>query len=368
MNKSKRPSYLRIKNGKIYARVTWIDENGKRRDTERRVSSRTEAREVYEELRRQVAEHGSKHVDGDRVTLAQLAELYERRKVTPPKIHAGRKVAGLKSYRSALSYLKVIKSHFGNQRIKKISFSDLEDFKQRRLDAPKDNGKPRAIASVNRELGLLRRMFTFARCEGWMTVSPFERGEGLISVANEEKRARILSQDEEARLLSRCVGIREHLHLIVVVAIDTGMRRGELFKLRWSDVDFASGVVRLRVSNTKTEQARHVGITERMKKGLSDLQAQTLSEGEDLIFPYTDVKHSFKTACQLAGIDGLRFHDLRHTNATRLVEGGLETKLVMKLTGHTQQSTFDRYVNPEVATARRAAEIMGKNISIKTRD
>ena len=360
MNKSKKPSYLRIKDNKMYARITWIDESGKRRDTERRVYSITEARQVYEDIRRTVREDGSKAVDGDRVTFAQLAESYEVAKLKPPKIHQGRKVAGLKSYKTSLGFLKLLKKYFGNRRIKQITFSELEAYKQERLDTPKKSGKPRAIASVHRELSTLRVMFNFARREGWLRISPFERGEGIITTGSEESRTRIMSKDEEIRLLSHCTGRREHLYLIILVAVDTGMRRGEIFTLKWSDIDFQVGAILIKSGNTKTEKARTVGITKRMKEGLLKLQKRTIGEDDELVFPYGNIKHSFGTACKLAEIEGLHFHDLRHTHTTLLIENGFEAKLAQKLTGHTQASTFDRYVNPAAAAARKAAELMDK--------
>jgi integrase len=112
---------------------------------------------------------------------------------------------------------------------------------------------------------------------------PFNRcSTSLISKADETKRERILSFDEERRLLTACgertitytrkgkeitaklkTG-REHLKAIIIAALDTAMRRGELFKLQWEDVNLTNGLIYVKAMNTKTQTRRIVGITPRL--------------------------------------------------------------------------------------------------------
>ncbi|MFN2393892.1 MAG: hypothetical protein ABR566_18270, partial [Pyrinomonadaceae bacterium] len=104
----------------------------------------------------------------------------------------------------------------GNKRIKTITPAEIERFKQKRLNEPvktrKKNDKgnleaterPRAIAGVNRELALLRTMLNDAVYNGLLNRSPFLNAKGLVSLADEVKRERVLTFEEENRLLEAC--------------------------------------------------------------------------------------------------------------------------------------------------------------------
>ena len=134
------------------------------------------------------------------------------------------------------------------------------------------------------------------------------------------------------------------------------MRRGEMFKLKWSDIDFENRFITIRAFNTKTMRERQVAITERLSLEL-ELLWQNSSQGtDDLVFGVTtSVKTAFNKVKAIAGVPDLRFHDLRHTHATRLVSKHLPLSEVGRMLGHTQANTTFRYVNPNVETARRAA-------------
>jgi integrase len=90
-------------------------------------------------------------------------------------------------------------------------------------------------------------------------------GKSLISVGDEKPRERILTLEEEARLLAACEDPRAHLRAILICALDTGMRRGELFSLTWADVDFENRLITIRAFNTKTMRERRVGMAVRLK-------------------------------------------------------------------------------------------------------
>jgi integrase len=248
-----------------------------------------------------------------------------------------------------------------------ITHSDILKFKLKRLKDPNKRDAEQGIdstlklASVHRELQLMRAVLNFARRKGWIARNPFELGEPLISMASERKRDRILTREEEAKLLAACEKkSRAHLRPILVAALDTGLRKGELLKLRWLDVDLTSGLIRLRATTTKTEQPRTVGMTARLRAELEQLWAKSPKKADWLVFGIkSDIKRGFAAACEDAEIEDLRFHDLRHVATTRLVETkALHTQEAMKITGHTQQTTFARYINPADETARRAAEAL----------
>lgn len=347
---------IKLRDGKIYARVTYIDESGKRHELMRRAENRTEAKEIIKRLIRELENHGEKTVQTDKMTFAELSNYYSEKYLIPAKYVNERKVAGLRSVVHTKAFLPPLINYFGRKRIRNITHRDLLQYKLARLETPTIRGSQRAIASVNRELELIRRMLGIAHQEGWIIRNPFLMGESLISKADEKKRERILSRDEEIRLLEVCTGKRAHLRPIIICALDTGMRQGEIFSLRWRNVDFLEEIITIEAFNTKTMKERQVSMTCRLKTELLALYKKSTGNCDDLVFGVTtNVKRSFTSVQKLVGLDNLRFHDLRHTAATRLVQGQLPISEVGRILGHTQANTTYRYVNANLETARRAA-------------
>src|SRR5688572_8817231 len=199
-------------------------------------------------------------------------------------------------------------------------------------------------------------MLNIALREGWIKQNPFAAGESLISLADERKRERIVTRDEERRLLDACTAHREHLRPILICAIDSGMRRGEILSLKWCDVDFQHGLISIQAFNTKTMNERQVSMTARLSRELEMLWEQSPKDEWQRVFGIVNnVKRSFTTARNAAGLPDVRFHDLRHTHATRLVGAHIPLSEVGRVLGHTQPNTTYRYVNANVETARRAS-------------
>src|SRR6266542_3432717 len=125
--------------------------------------------------------------------------------------------------------------------------------------------------SVSRDIGT-----EGARNEGIIQVSPFERASTpLISKALETRRTRVLSDDEEKRLLAACdTTARRHLIPVIIAAIDTGARKGELLAVRWSDVDSKQRTITLRSETTKTQQTRAVPMSNRLYNALNELACE----------------------------------------------------------------------------------------------
>lgn len=349
----------RRKTGRWVARLTFTDAAGRRRNVKRRAASKTAAKDALEEIIRRLDEQGEKAVEGDLIVFRELAALYRERRVFPAEYRGGRKVAGLRSPVPVSIYLDVLTAHFGARRVRDITHADVERFQRERLRTPTKHGAERAIASVNRELETLRAVLNFAKRQGWISRTPFEGGAPLISRASEAQRERILTREEEGRLLAACTGRRDHLRALLVCALDTGMRRGEMFKLRWLDVDLAAGVIRVRATTTKTMKPRTVGVTARLRAELQALKDASGADAGGLVFGLTNnCKKSFAGACKEAGVAGVRFHDLRHSAITRMIEAGMPPMQVMRISGHTQAATFARYVNVDEQAAQRAAGLL----------
>lgn len=360
MAREKTGGIVTRKDGRVYARVTYIDEHGRKRQITRLAASRTEARKIvkrmYDEMERG---QGAPTVEADKMTFAHLASEYQSAHLQPARYQDERKIAGVRSLRASLGFLKSLVAYFGKRRVKTIRHSDIERYKLHRLDTPKLRGGQRSIAAVNRELQLMRAILRFSVREGVCLRSPFELGAPLISTADERKRDRVLSFDEEARLLACCTQRRAHIRSLIITAIDTGMRRGELFALTWSNIDLLAGLINLRATTTKTLTARSVGMTPRVIEALTALRATAPPDANTSVFGIkSTIKTSFMAALREAGIEGFRFHDLRHTAITRMIEAGVPPAQVRKISGHTQMTTFARYVNPNADAARRGAEML----------
>jgi integrase len=356
-----------------WARLRYTDDAGKRRTLLRKAETRTEAKLLLKRMLRELDDHGAEIVAGDKMRFAELAKIYEAKKLIPPQYKGDAKVAGLRSYKSWRRRLKTLVAYFGKKLIRQITHADLEAFKLARHQTPvaksKDPEKQteRSHADVNRDLRLMRIVLNFARRQGWLSVSPFERGESLITVAHERQRDRVLSRDEEARLLIACEKpSRRHLKAIIITLVDTALRKDELRGLVWSDVDLDAGLIRVRATIAKTAKPRTVPITARVRRGLERMKSEAaqaqkkdpVAAVKEVFGGYGDFKKAFMAACKDAGITDLRIHDLRHTATTRMIEAGMPPAQVMVVTGHTEFSTFRRYVSADDEAVRRAGELL----------
>lgn len=348
------------RNGKVYARVTYKDEHDKWKAKWKLAKNRTEAKEINRQMIRELDDHGARTMDAARMTFAELADFYSKNYVKPAEYVDGRKISGLRSHVTRRGHVAALRAYFGGRRLRDITPADLERFKSARLSTPTRAGKQRSIASANRELSVMRRMLSLAKQNKWLLENPFALADSIISHADERTRERILTREEEASLLAACEHPRRrHLRPIIICAIDTGMRRGEILALRWRDVSLDDDIITVAEFHTKTMRERHVSMTARLRAELERLRAHAPDSPDARVFgELTKVNRSFNSARRAAGLDGLRFHDLRHTAATRLVQGHAPLQEVGRILGHTQPATTYRYVNANVETARRAAAIL----------
>ncbi|MBA3334597.1 MAG: tyrosine-type recombinase/integrase [Acidobacteria bacterium] len=243
---------------KFFYRFQYTDEREKRRQVRRLYESESKAKL---ELRKAINKHEQtgEHIHtGERMKFNELAALYNASKVFAAVYSSNRKVAGLRSYKTVEIMLGVLKEYFGTRLIKSIRPSDIEQYKSKRLNTATKNDTERAISSVNRELGVLRATLNFAVRESYLMANPFSKC-SVISKADENKRERTLSRIEEDKLLAALEYRNKqnkqtiiHIKPLVIAAIDTGMRRSELFKLLWSDIDFDNNIIHIRATNTVT--------------------------------------------------------------------------------------------------------------------
>jgi hypothetical protein len=227
---ARRSVNVQKRDGAWWARITWVDPvTGRRREQRRKADSAAEAKELAEQLRTELETTDGKAADHHGKTFNDLAAYFATHYATPAEYVDGRKVSGLRSLYTVQKQLVVLQQHFGNTRLRSITYGQLRSFRAHRFRTKTRDGRQRSIATVNRELTLLKRILGIASREGWIMRNPFELGDPLISIADERHRERIITEAEEARLLAACCHPqRRHLRPIVVCALYTGMRQGEI--------------------------------------------------------------------------------------------------------------------------------------------
>jgi integrase len=358
------PRYWKEINGNLYARFQYKTDTGTSKEKYKPITDKRSAKRAVDEMRRELEEHGEDTLRSDKLTFSELSTVYAEQKILPAKYSNGVKVSGRRSLIPVRSSLKTLQRYFGTKPIRTIKGADIERFKQTRLKTPTTYGGQRKIASVNRELELLRTILNYAVQNEWLLRNPFTLTKGTISKAAEVERDRILSTEEESRLLDACNGRRKHLRPLLICALDTAMRRGEIFRMRWADVSFATSEILIPQTNTKTEEARTVGITRRLRQELENLWSYSPKRQDGLVFGVTNtIKTAFKSLCEDAGVSGFRFHDCRHTATTRMIMAGCSHTEVMKITGHSQLKTFLRYLNVKAETTSKVASALDTYLS-----
>lgn len=230
-----------------------------------------------------------------------------------------------------------------------ITRADVEVVREARL--------PHGIIGCNRLLARLRHLFNWAIAEGILEQSPFKRGGVTVVKLNmraEHPRQRRLEPGEEEALLKHA-GL--HLSALIVAALSTGCRRGELQSLQWSQIrrdehGDARWIV-LPAAKTKTNETRVIPIGPRLRTELAmrrhapDGSEHPLTAyvfGDECGEQVASSKTAWNATCRRAQIVGLRFHDLRREFACRLLESGAEQHDVRDFLGHANITTTSRYL------------------------
>ena len=213
-------------------------------------------------------------------------------------------------------------------------------------------------SSVNRYLSLLRSMFNCAKKWGYrIGDNPVPRGKMFDEKVYE--RDRVLSFDEESRLLG-VIPEDNHIRDCILIALHTGMRKGEILKLKWSHIDFHNHLIVLKPENTKAKRGRKIDINRTV---LEILKRRRRLNGSEYVITYHGKPiHSIKSGwfkyVELAEIQDLTFHDLRRTFGTRLLEAGVNLVTISRLLGHSRIETTMTYLKPRIELGREAVSIL----------
>jgi integrase len=247
-----------------------------------------------------------------------------------------------RSYVNVARNARYWKAALGAKPLRQITPGDIQRYAARRLAAGL------APASVNRELTFLRAVFYTALGDGEIDAIPFGRGAGKVKLLKENnRRVRCLTDTEEAALREK---IPEAEWPKVAVALYTGLRQGNEFRLTWGDVNFETGLIRARQS--KSGEDYSVPMNDELRRILRTLPSRMRSAwvfpsetGETPLDAKNFIHRVFTPALTAAKIADFHWHDLRHTFASRLVMGGVDLTTVQELLGHKTPAMTSRYAH-----------------------
>jgi len=246
-----------------------------------------------------------------------------------------------------ITLIKNLSLFFGGFYLYAVTQMMVEEYKTKRIEEGK---KP---ATVNRELACLKCIFNKAIEWGKATDNPVRK---VKLLRENNQRMRYLEKEEAQRLIANC---SDHLKPVVIVALNTGMRRGEILNLKWKDIDINQNLIYLM--DTKNGDKREVPMNEFIKKTLISIPKHPDSP---YIFcngkgtPYYNLRKSFAGALEKSGITDFKFHDLRHTFASQLVMSGIDLKTVQELLGHKSFDMTLRYSHLSANHKKRAVDIL----------
>ena len=312
--------------------------------------ARTKAQAEQAEANKRLECFGAAYGSAQRQT-PKLSEFVDKTYMTWAKTNK-------KSWRDDELICNVIKAHFKGKRLADISPMDVESFKKVRHETPTRHEEARSPATVNRELTILSRVMALAVDAGHISENPCRR---VRRFKEDNARVRFLDEDEESRLMKQ-IGGRELLRSVVIFALNTGLRRGEIFGLRWSEVDWSRNFI--HVINTKTGKSRIIPLNDAT---LDVLRRQKEKSRSDFVFvsPRTgarlrNLRNGFGKACEDAKVLNFHFHDLRHTFASRLADAGIDAFTIAELMGHSTLEMTKRYTHVTDERKRKAVAALGQ--------
>jgi len=248
-----------------------------------------------------------------------------------------------KSYKSEVYRIRPLVDVLGALSLSEITPQHVVFYRDKRLaTANPRNSKMLAPATVKHELMLLSHVFTMAITEWGIDglVNPVER---IRKPRTPPGRTRRMTPAEERRLMKAALKHpNPELYAIIVLALETSMRQGEILSLRWENVSWRKRTVFL--PETKNGDPREVPLS---IKAYGILKTHLTPQAEGKVFRYTSdgLKSSWRYMVQSLEIEDLHFHDLRHCAISSLLERGLNTIEVATISGHRTMSMLKRYAH-----------------------
>ena len=261
-----------------------------------------------------------------------------------------------KTHYAISSVVSLVVRQFGEKLASQIDQATVEGYKRQRLESG------RKASTVLIDLTTLQAIFHWGIEQGTITVNPVAK----VRFPRENTRhIRFLSDEEEARLLMAC---NATLRPVVQVALNTGLRKKELLGLHWKDIDLDRQVVTVQEMNAKSGLARDVPLNRATWSLLAMLSPDDISPETSVFLnragkPYVQIDTPYRAAVAKAGVKNFRFHDLRHTFASRLVMRGVSLTAVRELLGYQDYAMTLRYAHLADEHKRDAVEMLSRKFS-----
>lgn len=292
---------------------------------------------------------------GNKHTLSELIDRYIE-KVLPTKP---------KNARNVRQHLLWWKQELGSNFLSDIKPNLISQKRDDLLSSPTCKNRPRSPTTVVRYLASLSHAMSIAvRDWEWMQENPILKI-SKPKISNE--RTRFLSGEERMRLIRACQDSESKgLYPVVILALSTGMRRGEILNLKWSDVDLDRGAILLQT--TKNGERRFVPL---VGIALDLLKSRYINPPTNsLVFPAPhspskpiNIRSAWETALAKAGISNFRFHDLRHTAASYLAMNQASLLEIGTLLGHKTVQMTKRYAHLSNEHIQRLSQTLNNSIS-----
>jgi len=326
-----------LKKGNWYVDF-WVQ--GRRR-REKVGPSKKQALQVLNKRLIQVAENKFFDIKKDeKITFSDFAPIYMELYAKPNK----------KSWAQAdNNILNRLLPPFGKKYLYEITPLMIERYKEERL-------KTVCKATINRELACMKVMYSKAVEWGKAAENPVKK---VKLFRDNNQRVRFLTKDEIQTLLDNC---SPKLRAIVEVALNTGMRKGEIQRLRWDDVDYLNEVITL--NETKNGEKRYIPLNPNVRRAFNAIPRHPKSS---LIFcnkrgQRFNFRKAFSTALINSKIVDFRFHDLRHTFASHLAMSGVDLNTIRELLGHKTLDMTLRYSHLSQSHKSKAVAILGLSL------
>jgi integrase len=270
-----------------------------------------------------------------------------------------------KSWPADLYYYRThIESRFGKKGLDAISPIDIERMKTELRKGVNKRGKPFAAATIKHQLVIIRRLYNLAR--KWEFYDGKNPIESVSMPKLDNQKTEFLTDEELTRLLDTLeTWPFKDTVAFIKFALFTGLRRGELFKLQWDDVDFDRGMITLR--DPKSGKTENIPVS---------VEALNVLKALDVVSPFVFPGENGKQRTNFSGPwqrirkaaelpAGFRFHGLRHHFASTLVSAGVDLLVVQKLLTHKDAKTTQRYAHLAPGTIRDAALKSGELLTPK---
>lgn len=244
-----------------------------------------------------------------------------------------------------LDRLKILLPYFGEWRIGTISKPAIREYRTARHKA-----KKLTETTINRDVEVIRHLLYWAVEEGYLPANPLFN----IHLPKPRRKPRpVMTLEEEDKALA---ATSPHLHDIAIAALDAGLRRKEILTQLMEHIDFARNLLAVTCSKTAEGDAREIPLTARFRSVLLRIYREKKT---GLVFTYKDrsiqrIKTAWKATIRRAGIRYIRFHYLRHTFNTRLMEAGVIEDVRKALMGHSAGGTNAIYTHVEMPVKRKA--------------